>query len=103
MGRDSRSKGTVGRVTPTPARTLDESEIAQIHDDTKRMDVRDKIAYWDKRQARAAPDGTYPAGVICCPNDATHGRLTITGSGALLICGERRSGAFCTGSVPVSL
>lgn len=59
------------------------------------MDVREKIAYWDKRQCSED--------AIRCPNDPRHGRLTITGSGAMLICGERRNGAVCTGQVPVSV
>lgn len=113
---------------------LSDAELEQIHAETRRLDVSQKIAYWDKRQGAvervdvagnlvekvALEDGgeDWPAGsqfqrartVVCCPNDKTHGALAIVGSrsavpgaiaGSLLICGARKGGAFCTGSVPV--
>jgi hypothetical protein len=79
---------------PAPA-AISNEELEQIHADTRRLDVRARIAYWDKRQSN-------PETAAHCPNDREHGALTMTGSGSLMICGFRKGGAPCTGSMPVS-
>lgn len=100
MGREAHARKTESGVQ-APAKLTD-AQLEQIHDDTRRLDVRDRVAYWDKRQARPE-NGAYPDGVLLCPNEPSHGALIINGSGTMLLCGVRKQGAVCTGTLPVSL
>lgn len=120
MGKEARA-----RAGETSTSAVDEQQLAKIHDDVKRMNHSERIIFWDKRQAAKVHvdadgnilgdadkvDGEWPEGskvvraphVVLCPNDASHGVLTINGAGSLLMCGARKGGAWCTGSQPVSL
>ena len=120
MGKAERA-----RTGEASASAMSDEQLAQIHDDVKRMSHAERIIYWDKRQGAKVHvdadgkvlteadkvEGDWPPGarlvrspeVVLCPNDKSHGVLTINGQGSLLICGARKGGAWCNGSMPVSL
>lgn len=107
-------------------KSVNDDVIERAAEETHRMGLSERIAHWDRLQARQAwGDGNgvplpldidpvaleaipgrqlvrHPE-VIVCRHDARHGALAITGNGAALICGGRKDGAFCTYTQPVSM
>lgn len=100
MGRAERVRNgvaVIGEKLPAAAAAarFTDAELERVHEETRRMNVADRIIYYDKRQAD-------PETRVLCPNDEKHGALGMMGSGSMMICGARKGGAWCTGSMPVS-
>ena len=87
-------RDTAAAAVTKPA--LNDAELERIHNETSRLDVSERVAYWDKRQSN-------PETATLCPHDGKHGALGVNGSGTAMICGVRKNGAWCTGTMPVSV
>lgn len=75
--------------------TVDEKTAETIRERVGKMDLRDHILAWDRKQGLDSPDARM------CQWNPAHGRLQVHGSGHLILCGVQRPSA-CQYQEPIS-